>query len=127
MHITSFGHAAIKVRDLDSSEAFYSGILGMPVVMRFPEEQELSFGVGKSSLFMVQAVGKDAPAPDSRTLGVHHMAFIVGNNPATLDAAARALSQHGVRYEHVAHEEYESLYCRDPDGHLIELYYWPSW
>lgn len=127
MHITSFGHAAIKVRDLDSSEAFYSGILGMPVVMRFPEEQELSFSVGKSSLFMVQAVGKDAPSPDSRTLGVHHMAFIVGNNPATLDAAARALAQHGVRYEHVAHEEYESLYCRDPDGHLIELYYWPSW
>jgi len=127
MHITAFGHAAIRVRDLGSSEAFYSGVLGMPVVMRFPEEQELGFGIGGSSVFMVQAVGRDAPAPDARTLGVHHMAFIVGNNPGTLNDAARQLDQHGIQYEHVAHDEFESLFCRDPDGHLIELYYWPSW
>lgn len=127
MNITALGHAAIRVRDLDSSEAFYSGVLGMPVVMRFPEEQELGFGIGGSSVFMVQAVGKDAPTPDERTLGVHHMAFIVGNNPATLSDAAQHLDRHGVRYQRVMHEEFESLFCRDPDGHLIELYYWPSW
>ena len=127
MNITALGHAAIRVRDLDSSEAFYSGVLGMPVVMRFPDEQELSFGIGESSVFMVQAVGKDAPPPDARTLGVHHMAFIVGNNPATLNDAAQQLDRHGVKYHHVAHDEFESLFCRDPDGHLIELYYWPSW
>ncbi|HEY6643898.1 VOC family protein [Povalibacter sp.] len=127
MNITALGHAAIRVRNLASSEAFYSGVLGMPVVMRFPEEQEVSFKVGASGLFMVHAVGADAPAPDSRTLGIHHMAFIVGNTPATLSDAARRLDQHGVRYQHVAHEEFESLFCRDPDGHLIELYYWPSW
>lgn len=85
MNITSLGHAAIKVRDLDTSEAFYSGILGM-----------------------------------------HHLAFVVGNDPATLEAAARHLERHEVRYERVVHEEFESLYCRDPDGHLIELYCWPS-
>ena len=127
MNITALGHAAIRVRDLESSEAFYSGVLGMPVVMRFPEEQELGFGIGGASVFMVQAVGKDAPAPDERTLGVHHMAFIVGNNPAPLSDAAHQLDRHGVRYQRVMHEEFESLFCRDPDGHLIELYYWPSW
>jgi len=127
MNITALGHAAIRVRDLASSEAFYSGVLGMPVVMRFPEEQEVGFKVGDSSLFMVHAVGTDAPAPDARTLGVHHMAFIVGNTPANLTDAARRLDQHGVTYHHVAHEEFDSLFCRDPDGHLIELYYWPSW
>lgn len=127
MNITALGHAAIRVRDLASSEQFYSGVLGMPVVMRFPEEQELGFGIGKSSVFMVHAVGKDAPSPDAHTLGIHHMAFIVGNTPATLNAAASRLSEHGVTYQHIAHEEHESLFCRDPDGHLIELYYWPEW
>lgn len=127
MNITSFGHAAIKVRDLDASEAFYSGILRMPVVMRFPQRSERSFGVGTSSHFLVQAVGADAPVPDERTLGVHHVAFVVGNNPAALDEAARHLDRHRIDYQRVAHEEYESVYCRDPDGHLIELYYWPSW
>lgn len=126
MNITSLGHAAIKVRDLDTSEAFYSGILGMPVIMRFPCEQELGFGIGTSNVFMVQAVGKDAPQPEARTLGMHHLAFVVGNDPATLEAAARHLERHEVRYERVVHEEFESLYCRDPDGHLIELYCWPS-
>ena len=87
----------------------------------------IGFGIGGASVFMVQAVGKDAPAPDERTLGVHHMAFIVGNNPATLSDAAQQLDRHGVRYQRVMHEEFESLFCRDPDGHLIELYYWPSW
>jgi catechol 2,3-dioxygenase-like lactoylglutathione lyase family enzyme len=127
MNITSFGHAAIKVRDLDASEAFYSGILRMPVRTRLQQQSERSFGVGQSSHFLVQAVGADAATPDARTLGVHHVAFVVGNTPAALDAAARHLDQHRVEYERVAHEEYESVYCRDPDGHLIELYYWPSW
>jgi catechol 2,3-dioxygenase-like lactoylglutathione lyase family enzyme len=127
MNITALGHAAIKVRDLSASERFYSGVLNMPIVMRFDEEDELAFGVGQSGLFMVQALGADATAPDRRTLGMHHIAFIVGNNPQSLDAAAQRLDQHEVCYERAANEDFESLYCRDPDGHLIELYYWPSW
>jgi catechol 2,3-dioxygenase-like lactoylglutathione lyase family enzyme len=127
MNITSFDHAAIRVRDLDISEAFYSGILRMPVVMNSSQDTERGFGADTSSHFLVQTVDADAPAPDARTLGVHHVAFVVGNNPAALDAAANYLDRHRIDYRRVAHEEYESLYCHDPDGHLIELYYWPSW
>ncbi|MGH8176095.1 MAG: VOC family protein [Steroidobacter sp.] len=127
MNITGLGHAAIKVRDLDVSERFYSGVLNMPVAVRWEADRELGFQVGEANRFLVRAVGADAPAPDERTLGVHHIAFIVGNTPASLDAAAQRLDQHQIRYERTTHEEFESLYFRDPDGHLIELYYWPSW
>ena len=127
MKITSLGHAAIKVRDLSASERFYSGVLNMPVVMRAEMRRELAFRAGESDLFLVQAVGIDAPAPDERTLGVHHIAFVVGNVPVALEAAARQLERHHVLYERAEHEEFESLFCRDPDDHLIELYYWPSW
>lgn len=123
MQITSLGHAGLGVRDLQASKAFYSGVLGMRALPS-REAHTLSFRVSESERLTVCEVGR---AIDPRSGGVNHVAFIVGNSPRTLDAAAEHLDAHRVSYERVTHEEHESLYCRDPDGHLVELYYWPSW
>jgi catechol 2,3-dioxygenase-like lactoylglutathione lyase family enzyme len=123
MNITALGHASIGVRDLQASEAFYSGVLGMPA-QRIPEARKICFQVSEREQLTVREV---APPADFRATGVDHIAFIVGNTPTNLDDAARHLDEHRVGYDRVIHEEHESLYCRDPDGHLIELYYWPSW
>jgi catechol 2,3-dioxygenase-like lactoylglutathione lyase family enzyme len=123
MHITGLGHAGIGVRDLHASEAFYAGVLGMRALPSM-EARKLSFRVSESERLTVCEVGR---AVDPQSGGVNHVAFIVGNTPRMLDEAAQHLEAHRVTYERVAHEEHESLYCRDPDGHLIELYYWPSW
>lgn len=125
MNITGFGQASIKVRDLSASERFYAGVLCMPVAAELHRETEVGFRVGKSNRFLLQAAS--ATASEDRQLGMHHIAFVVGNNPRTLEAAAHHLTAHGIPFEQVAHAEYESLYLRDPDGHLIELYYWPEW
>jgi catechol 2,3-dioxygenase-like lactoylglutathione lyase family enzyme len=123
MQITSLGHAGLGVRDLQASKAFYSGVLGMRTL---PDStgRTLRLQVSASERLTLREVGGSV---DPRAGGVDHVAFIVGNSPRTLDAAAEHLDAHRVRYERVAHEEHESLYCRDPDGHLVELYYWPSW
>ena len=123
MQITSLGHAGLGVRDLQASKAFYSGVLGMQVLPGV-EARKLSFQVSESERLTVCEVGR---AIDPLSGGVNHVAFIIGNTPRKLDEAAEHLEAHRVRYERVAHEEHESLYCRDPDGHLVELYYWPSW
>jgi glyoxylase I family protein len=122
MQITALGHAGIGVRDLQASRRFYEGVLGMS--LRSTELHSLKFQVSESEQLLVREV--DPPFGAALT-GVHHIAFIVGNTPARLDAAAQQLTLHRVDYERVAHEEHESLYCRDPDGHIVELYYWPSW
>jgi len=123
MQITGLGQAGIGVRDLQASKAFYSGVLGMRALPT-AEGRKLQFQIGESEQLTVREVGR---VVDLRANGVHHIAFIIGNTPLKLDEAAQHLDAHRVEYERVAHEEHESLYCRDPDGHLVELYYWPSW
>lgn len=123
MQITGLGQAGIGVRDLQASKAFYSGVLGMRALPT-AEALKLRFQVSEREQLTIRETGR---AVDPQGNGVHHLAFIVGNTPTTLDAAAQQLDAHRVGYERVAHEEHESLYCRDPDGHLVELYYWPSW
>jgi catechol-2,3-dioxygenase len=125
MNITAFGRAALKVRNLGASERFYAGALNMPVLRR-AGGHEVGLQVGASGDLVIQSLEPESAQPAPRS-AVHHIAFIVGNTPAALEAAARRLEQHDVFYERAAHAEFESLYCRDPDGHLIELYYWPSW
>ena len=122
MQITALGHTGIGVRDLAASRRFYEGVLGMSP--RATEPRMLKFQVSESEQLLVREI--DRPVGAAST-GVHHIAFIVGNTPSRLDAAARQLALHRVDYERVVHEEHESLYCRDPDGHLVELYYWPAW
>lgn len=123
MRITALGHAGIAVRNLEASRRFYEGILGMPV--QSADTRGLRFQVSESEQLLVKQ-GDTASMLEGAS-GVHHIAFIVGNTSLGLDEAARHLTLHRVDYERVAHEEHESLYCRDPDGHVVELYYWPSW
>lgn len=128
MNITSLGRASLQVRDLAASERFYSRVLRMPVVSRCTQGSRIGFRVGKAYELVLEPAphtGDDERAAGS--LGATQIAFVIGNNPRKLHEAAQHLSEQGVPFEQVAHAEYESLYLRDPDGHLIELYYWPEW
>ena len=123
MHIERFGHAALKVRDLDTSERFYGDVLGLAVTQRFPEDHEVIFGVGAESHLLVQALGPDARIPDATTIGLHHVAFVVEGGEPGLESAKRTLDDRGIAYRNVDHGEHRSVYFRDPDGHQVELYH----
>lgn len=123
MQITALGRASLKVRDMEASARFYSQVLRMPIVGKSERLAQLRLRAGRCDEFVLEAGGSSA----AQHLGLPHIAFVIGNNPRTLQAAAEHLTENGVAFEAVAHEDYDSLYLHDPDGHLIELYYWPEW
>src|SRR5262245_38855892 len=125
MHIDRFGHAAIKVRDLETTETFYTDVLGFHVAERYPEDQEVIFGFGAEGHLLVQAVGKDAPAPDAKTLGVHHLAFVIDGGEHGLHSVRAELGARDIAYRDVDHGDHRSVYFRDPDGHMLEVYHAP--
>jgi len=127
MNITGLGRASIFVRNLQASERFYATVLRMPIVARGECGARVQFRVGRSNQLELQAAATNETNGPSRAGNAQHIAFVVGNNPRTLEDARRHLAENGIAFEQVTHEEYESLYLRDPDGHLVELYYWPEW
>ena len=124
MKIKSLGHVVLKVADLGRSEAFYSGLLGLPVCARFDENgmKMTFFTLGNHhDLAIMQVSGKD-PAAGEQGAGLHHVAFCIGTELDELIEAKSHLESAGVITDPVDHEVTKSLYFDDPDGNTIEVY-----
>lgn len=122
MKIQSLGHVVLKVRDRKRSEAFYAGVLGLPLVARFEGPLMSFFSLGDHHDFAVMEVGPDAPLPAENGVGVHHVAFKIGNSLDDLKKAKAYLEGAGIPVKPVDHEVTQSLYMQDPDGNGIEVY-----
>jgi len=80
MKIQGVGHVVLKVRDLERSVRFYSGVLGLKEVGRLRDQMVFfSAGVNHHDL-AVLAVGPDAPAPPRTAVGLYHVAFKIGDS-----------------------------------------------
>jgi catechol 2,3-dioxygenase len=123
MKIESLGHVVLKVTDLERSEHFYGGVLGMPVCARFDEQgmKMIFFSLGNHHDLAIAEVpggevaGEHAP-------GLDHVAFCIGTKLEQLKEAKAHLEQAGLALDPIDHEVTKSLYFDDPDGNNIELY-----
>lgn len=124
IRVQSLGHVVVKVQTLDRSEAFYSRVLGMPIVSRISDPVQMTFfSLGNHHDFAIVAIGGGAPSPDPTATGLAHMAFKVGDSCEQLDSVKSALDAAGVPILYVAERAYtKSLHVLDPDGHEVELY-----
>jgi catechol 2,3-dioxygenase len=115
------GHLVMNVSNLEASRDFYCTALGMQVMAEHAPGKIvfLSLGEQHHDLALVQrATG--AP-PDPTQPGLVHMAWQVEDFP-TLQAAYRELLAAGIEPEPIQHNVTNSLYMKDPDGNLVELY-----
>ncbi|HZS10471.1 MAG TPA: VOC family protein [Blastocatellia bacterium] len=106
---------AIKVRDLETAEAFYRNILGLEEGLRDEPRRWLFLRAGgDAGMIVLQEDNGQWPA--------QHFAFTVGEED--IDRAAAALREKGVDVQGPFFHEWmpaKSLYFADPDGHDLEL------
>jgi catechol 2,3-dioxygenase len=122
MKIEALGHVVIRVRDLERAESFYHGLLGIPVSARAPQWSMVFFTLGEHHDFAISAVGEAADVPGDKTLGLDHLAFRISGGIDALRSAKARLEAAGVAAAAFDHTVTKSLYVRDPDGNLVELY-----
>jgi catechol 2,3-dioxygenase-like lactoylglutathione lyase family enzyme len=80
-------HVVLKVRDLQRSENFYVGLLGMQVILQISEPRMAFFACGTEGNhydFALIELGCRAPSPDDAATGLAHVAFRVGSSAEEL-------------------------------------------
>lgn len=120
--VKELGHVALRVRDLRRSEAFYAGVLGLPVSGHMGADMTF-FRVGDGRFQDLALMQLDAGRADHSSVGLDHVAFSVGDSAEELRAVKARLVAQGIAVKGpVDHTWSLSLYLADPDGNGIELY-----
>jgi catechol 2,3-dioxygenase-like lactoylglutathione lyase family enzyme len=121
----SVHHLAVVVRDLQRAEAFYGGVLGLPVVRRWTDEagapRSVWLGLGGGAFLAVERAAADGPTRADEAPGWHCVALAIA--PSEREAWRRRLAAASVRIER---ESPYSMYARDPEGNLVALSHYPD-
>ena len=113
-----------KYADLQRSEDFYGGVLGIPVVGRIADPVPMVFfTLGHHHDLAVMELGHHGPSPDRHTAGLAHVAFKIGDSLDEFDAVKRELEAAGVVILfQLEHAETKGMHMHDPDCNEVELF-----
>ncbi|ERF83000.1 VOC family protein [Bradyrhizobium viridifuturi] len=127
--VNGLDHLVINVTDVVRSVAWYSRILGMEVKVFDPGKGKtprtsLVFGNQKINVRPCDADKVDWFTADHEAAGSDDLCFLTSSTP---DEVVAHLKANGVKIEEGpvakqgARGTLRSVYCRDPDGSLIEI------
>ena len=127
--VNGLDHLVINVTDVVRSVAWYSRILGMEVKVFDPGKGKtprtsLVFGKQKINVRPRDADKVEWFTADHEAAGSDDLCFLTLSTP---EAVVAHLKAHGVKIEEGpvakqgARGTLRSVYCRDPDGSLIEI------
>jgi catechol 2,3-dioxygenase-like lactoylglutathione lyase family enzyme len=112
-------HVSFATRDLEASKRFFGGVIGLA------EIQRPGFGfagawyaIGDRQLHLIQEQGS-GPEAGERISRSDHMALEVRD----VEAVKKTLGENGVEFTAGGNQALgmDQVFCRDPDGHVIEF------
>jgi catechol 2,3-dioxygenase-like lactoylglutathione lyase family enzyme len=132
--VYAIDHIVFTVADLEASARWYQQVLGMRCI-ETPQPSgkaarvSLRFGSQKINLRPASATQADWFTARHVAEGSADICFLVGVPPETVVAHLKACNvaiEQGSVTKHGAQGEIRSVYCRDPDGSLIEISSYPG-
>jgi catechol 2,3-dioxygenase len=118
------GHVVIKVRNLERSKQFFTEVLGLKLMMELPKLKMAFFASNGRDHHEIACaeVGAEADRQHAKQIGLQHIAFRL-RDEEHLRAAYQQLKDKQVPIDFtVDHGITKSVYFRDPDGLLFEVY-----
>ena len=120
--IDSLDHLVLTVKSIEATCEFYTHVLGMQVISFADNRKALTFGQQKINLH--QAGHEFEPKAAVTTCGSADLCFLSGTPIEEIVAhlfAAQVAIECGPIVRTGALGLLNSIYCRDPDGNLIEV------
>src|SRR5215211_4481783 len=121
VRVTGVSELVLEVVDLEASEAFYSGVLGLPVVERWPDREAIWVMAGDRT-----RIGLWRPQVGlAGGRGGLHVHFAMHIADSDYDSAVSLLGERGEEVEEIAFDGAgRAAYVTDPDGNVDELWTW---
>jgi catechol 2,3-dioxygenase-like lactoylglutathione lyase family enzyme len=119
--VTGVSELVLEVVDLEAAERFYSGVLGLPVVDRWPDRDAIWVMAGDRT-----RIGLWKPQVGLfGSRGGVHVHFALHIEESDFSGAVERLRSLGQEGEQTAFEGAgRAAYVTDPDGNLVELWTW---
>ena len=121
VRVTGVSELVLEVVDLAAAEAFYSGVLGLPVVERWPDREAIWVMAGERT-----RIGLWRPQVGlAGGRGGLHVHFAMHIDDTDYDSAVALLRERGADVEEMAFDGAgRAAYVTDPDGNVVELWTW---
>jgi catechol 2,3-dioxygenase-like lactoylglutathione lyase family enzyme len=127
--VTALDHLVLNVADVARSAAWYQNVLGMTVNVFDPghgktPRTSVSFGAQKINLRPIGADKVEWFTADHERAGSDDLCFLTTSTPDQVVAhlaACEVAIEEGPIAKQGARGTLRSVYCRDPDGSLIEI------
>lgn len=122
--LLSVHHLAVVTADLARSEAFYAGLLGLPVQKRWSDAEgrprSVWLGLGGGAFLAVERAEAEGPVRSPEAPGWHCVALGIPVGDRALWRGRLIAAGFPV-----IRESAFTLYVRDPDGNLVGLSHHP--